>query len=420
MNTQPWIESTVVENFLRYVRIHTTSDPHSPTCPSTPFQWDLARLLKKELEDLGVPEVEMTEFGYVVGKIPPSPGYHHCTPIGFLAHMDTSPDFSGEGVKPKIWKNYDGSALELGDGVFLDPNENDDNKHMLGYKGQTLITSDGSTLLGADDKAGVAEIMTAVAFWMAHPEAVHGPIEIIFTPDEEIGRGVDKLNLETLKSKAAYTLDGSTEGTYNEHCFNAYTVGVTFTGRMIHPGYARGVMVNAVAMAGAFIAGLPRSEAPETTDGRYGFYAPQEIEGRMDHAFFRLFIRDFSIDEIHRRLTFLDQLARTIEGSFPGGKVELEATKQYLNLHDFLASHPKIMGALVKGIEETGAPAVGEVIRGGTDGARLSERGLPTPNIFTGGHNFHSRYEWIALPAMVRATQTVINIARIWTEDERK
>ncbi|WP_081941919.1 peptidase T [Spirochaeta lutea] len=406
-----WFESQTLRRFLRYVQIFTTSDPHSDTHPTSDNQWQLARILIQELEELGITDVTLTDFCYVIARIPPSPGYETATPIGFLAHLDTAPDFSGQNVKPKVWESYDGTPLELSPGWILDPR---DNPALLDYRNETLITSDGTTLLGADDKAGIAEIMAALAFLTEHPEFSHGPLEILFTPDEEVGKGVAKLPVKSLKSTFAYTLDGSAEGTYNAQCFTGYTIGVTFTGRMIHPGDARGIMANAVTMAGAFIAGLPRSESPEATDGEYGFYCPQEMSGSMEQAFFRLFIRDFRREEIDRRLEYLKLLAKTVEAGFPGGKVELSIDKQYLNIKEYIEPHPEVIANLVKAIEATGIPAVPELIRGGTDGARLSELGIPTPNIFAGGHNFHSRFEWIGLRAMVRAAQVVVNLSCIW------
>jgi tripeptide aminopeptidase len=408
-----WFEAKVLERFLRYVQVYTTSDPKSSTCPSTDRQWDLARILEQELKELGIESVQLTEYGYIIARVPASKGYEASPSIVFCSHMDTSPDSPGEAVTPTLWKNYDGSALDVGNGIRLDPQ---DNPALLGYVGETVITTNGSTLLGADDKAGIAEIMVGLEYLLTHPEIPRGPLEIVFTPDEEIGRGVDKLDVEGLSSVAGYTFDGSAEGTYNDQCFHAYTIGVTFTGRMIHPGTARGVMINAVSMAGAFIDALPRTESPEATDGTYGFYCPQEIQGRMDWAFFRLFIRDHSLDQIHRRIAFLESLAKTIEGAFPGSKVEVEVTKQYENLHPYVIKNPKIMEALIQGIRETGIEPIPELIRGGTDGARMSERGLPTPNIFAGGHNFHSTSEWIGLPALVRAAKTMVNIVRIWAE----
>lgn len=408
-----WFEQDLLDRFTRYVQIFTTSDHHSDSHPTSTNQWDLSSLLEKELKTMGLTDVILTEFCYVIARLPATPGYEQTTPIGFLAHVDTAPDFSGKGVKPQVWKNYQGEPLTLSPGWVLDPA---DNPALLDYLGDTVITSDGTTLLGADDKAGISEIMTALWYLIQHPELAHGPIEIIFTPDEEVGKGVAKLPVKDLNCKFAYTLDGSAEGTYNDQCFTGYTIGVTFKGRMIHPGDARGILANAVSMAGAFIAGIPRSESPEATDGEYGFYCPQELSGSMEQAFFRVFIRDFDRNQIDRRLEYLKNLARVIEGSFPGGTVTLDIQKQYLNIKEFVSPHPEILSLLVDAIEATGCPAIPEVIRGGTDGARLSELGIPTPNVFAGGHNFHSRFEWVGLRGMVRASKVVINLALGWAQ----
>lgn len=410
-----WFEEDLLDRFQRYVKIHSTSEMHSDSTPSTAQQWDMAKLLAQELEDMGLSEVSLTEYCYVIARLPATPGYEHVPVIGFCAHVDTSQDVSGKDVKPMLWENYDGGSIRLPAGVNIDPA-----RHLaLGhYKGETIITSDGSTLLGADDKAGVAEIVCAIRYLIQHPEIPHGEIEIIFTPDEEIGRGIDKLDLESLRCKIAYTLDGEDEGSYNIETFNAFTILAKFRGRMIHPGQARGEMVNAVSMAGYFISMIPRNESPEATDGRYGFYCPQELNGRMDYAEFRVFIRDFETKEMRRRLDFLEQAARLTEAAFPGGLVELDAKQQYLNLREFVEKDPRIVASLRKAIRETGMEPIPLLIRGGTDGSRLSEKGIPCPNIFAGGHAFHSKEEWISLRAMVRAAKTVVNLARVWTEAE--
>ena len=412
---RPWFEEKCLERFVRYAKIHTTSDPHSAQTPSSQGQWDLARVLLDELRSLGVSDCELTEFCYVIARIPATPGYESACPIGFCSHMDTSPDVNGKNVSPQVWRNYDGSPIQLASGAIHDP---DRDPALSQYKGETIITTDGTSLLGADDKAGIAEIMTAVEYFLTHPEHPHGDLEIIFTPDEEIGRGVDKLDISSLRSRYAYTLDGEDEGTYNAECFSAYGVQVSFSGRMIHPGSARGVLQNAVSMAGAFVAAMPRNESPEATDGRFGFYCPTEISGTMEQAEVKLIVRDFDLEEVLRRVRHLEQIARTIEGSYPGGTVRVDAKKQYLNLGQFVFKDPRIVDALQKGIEETGMEPKELIIRGGTDGARLSEQGLPCPNIFAGGQNLHSPMEWVALPAMVRAAKTIVNIAEIWTRPE--
>jgi tripeptide aminopeptidase len=411
-----WLAHDLLERFGRYVAVHTTSDPHSDSCPSTPGQWELARILETELRDLGLAEVTLTEHCYVRALLPanlPAGGRGQVPVIGFLAHLDTSPDFRGDQVKLQVHRDYQGGAIVLPSGERIDLAQSPALAHHLG---KTILSSDGTTLLGADDKAGVAEIMTAVRYLLAHPELPHGDIEIIFTPDEEIGRGVDRLPRELVKSSACYTMDGDEEASYNAVCFNGWAVEVSFTGQMIHPGDARGRLVNPVSMAGMFIANLPRNESPEATDADYGFYCPQEIHGSMEKVNFNLFLRDFDIAQIERRLAYLRSLALTVEGAFPGGKVILTERKQYRNMYDTIRVHPAILERLRRAIADTGMAPQAASIRGGTDGARLSEMGIPTPNIFAGGHNFHSRLEWVPLESMVRASLTIINLAQLWAE----
>ncbi len=399
-----WFENDVLERFQRYVKIHTTSDSHSDTTPSTERQWDLAKLLVQELHQMGISDVELTEHCNVLARIPANTA---APAVLFLAHIDTAPDFSGENVKPQIRRNYDGGTIDLDGEHVLDP---ESNPLLKQYIGETIITTDGSTLLGADDKAGMAEIMTAAKYIMEHPEFLHGEVEIVFTPDEEIGRGTVKFPKDRVHSQFGFTLDGDVEGSYNAQCFNAWSVDIDFTGVMIHPGYARGEMVNAITMASTYISMLPRNETPEATDGDFGFYAAKEISGTMEKASLGIFIRDFDQDQIHRRLEYLEQLAKTVELQNPGSQVKFRSTQMYLNLKPFLDKKPVILETLEGAIRDTGMEPIQKSIRGGTDGARLTEMGLPTPNIFAGGLNFHSRYEWVALPSMVRASKVVLNI----------
>ncbi|MFO7780426.1 MAG: peptidase T [Spirochaetia bacterium] len=410
-----WFEDELLARFTRYVKVFTTSDRHSQEVPSTSRQLDLARMLAEELAALGVDEVDLDEKGYLVARLPASSqDLEQATPIGFMSHVDTSPDSSGENVRPQLHRSYDGGRLRLAEDVVLDP---DDYPGLLEYRGETIITSDGSTLLGADDKAGIAEIMTAVAWLRDHPEFPHGPVEIIFTPDEEIGRGMDHFPQEKLRARYCYTIDGGDEGTVEAECFSAYLAHVEFTGRVIHPGRARGKLVNAVTMAGEFLAMLPRSETPEATDGRYGFYCPLESSGDMGSAYVDLLIRDFEMKEVERRIEALHAIARAVEAGFPGGSVRVEATEQYRNMRDILQDHPRTVSHAKEAIAETGMEPKLEIIRGGTDGSRLTQMGIPTPNIFTGAQNMHGRHEWVALPAMVRSAKTILNLIRLWGAD---
>jgi tripeptide aminopeptidase len=404
------MESDLLERFLRYVAVHTTSSRHSETTPSTEQQWNLARMLEGELKDAGVPEVEVTEFGYVLGRIPPTRGVT-APAVAFLAHMDTAPDSSGKDVSPRIWEDYNGEVLEIGNGLVLDPREYPD---LSDFVGETIITTDGTTLLGADDKAGVAEIMSAVRFLMDHPEVPHPEVEIVFTPDEEIGRGVDRLSVADLHSRFAYTMDGGREGSVEAECFSAYRVKVEIEGYVIHPGSARGKMANAVTIAGRFLSMLPQNESPEATDGRLGFYCPVEVRGDYGKAEIELIIRDFELDEVLRRVAFVEDLGRTMERAYPRSRITVTSEQQYLNMRDRIAEYPFMMDILTRAIRRTGVEPKLEPIRGGTDGARLTEMGLPTPNIFAGGLNFHGPYEWIPLRSMVKATKTILEIVKLW------
>ena len=404
-----WFENDLLERFVGYAGIYTTSDPHVTKTPSTERQFDLARLLEKELAALGVDDVSLDENCRLIARIPAVGASADATPIGFMAHVDTAPDFSGENVRPQVHENYDGGVIRLGDDYSLDPSVY---PMLSNYKDETIITTDGTTLLGADDKAGVAEIMCAVRYLISHPEIPHPALEVVFTPDEETGRGMNGFPVEKLRSKFFFTMDGTDEGGIEAACFTAYKATVTFTGYSIHPGSARGKMANAASMASQFVSMLPRSESPEATDGSFGFYCPTEVSGTISTARATVIVRDFDHDTARRRVAYLEQLAKTIEGAFPGGAVSVDTEKQYLNMADFLEPHPHVVANIQDAIRATGMEPFIHQIRGGTDGARLSEMGIPTPNIFTGGQNLHGRYEWIALPAMVRATKTIINLVQ--------
>lgn len=404
------IRADVQERFLRYVRVHTTSDRHNPETPSSSRQFDLASVLAEELRGMGLSDVTVTDYCYVIARVPASPGVEAPT-LALLAHMDTAPDSSGENVQPRIWENYDGSVLPIGNGLSLDPTVYPD---LLDFCGETIITTDGSTLLGADDKAGVAEIMAAVRVLTEQPDLPHPELEIIFTPDEEIGRGVDRLPLDQLHARFGYTLDGSKEGSIEAECFSAWAVRVEIQGYVIHPGSARGRMVNAVAMAGRYLSMVPQTEAPETTDGRDGFYCPVEVRGDYGSASIDFIVRDFDRDQVLRRVAYLEQLGATLQAAYPGSTVTVSSRKQYLNMRERIEEFPFVLELLTEAVQAAGMQPVMEPIRGGTDGARLTEMGMPTPNIFAGGLNFHGPYEWIPVRSMVRATQTILELAALW------
>jgi len=409
------VEERLLERFLRYVRIDTASNRHAQGSPSTPGQLELARLLMRELEELGLSGIELDDQGFLFAHLPSNLPEDHPQPpeIGLMAHLDTSDAAPGKDVSPRVHREYDGTPIRLEGEVILDPREYPELER---YRGQTIITSDGTTLLGADDKAGVAEIMTALEVLVSHPEIGRGRVSVFFTPDEEQGLSMERFPIGRVTARYCYTFDGGEEGTIEAECFEGHKAEVTFHGRSIHTGVARGKLVNAIEMAAAFLAMMPGAESPQATDGRYGFYFPLEITGTIERAVLEIYVRDFEESEVVRRLEALGQMARAVEAVFPRGRVEIKSQKQYANLRRFLQGTPEVVGYLEEAIRRTGIEPVHRIIRGGTDGARLSELGVPTPNVFTGGHNYHSRHEWAALPAMVRAVRTAVNLCALWGE----
>ncbi|MCE5255798.1 MAG: peptidase T [Spirochaetaceae bacterium] len=403
----------MTERFLRYAKIDTQSDRHIEDIPSTQKQWELARLLDAELKDLGVKDVELNEHCYLIARIPASKGFEGKPCIGLMAHMDTASDAPGARVNPNLIRNYDGKAIQLSPGWRLDPADYADLRE---HQGDTIITTDGNTLLGADDKAGVAEIMTFVSLLMSNQEILHGPLEIYFTPDEETGKGMDMFPLSKTKTVACYTLDGGKAAEVEAECFTAYSVHAEFSGQVIHIGAARGKFANAVAMACQFANMLPRSESPESTDGWYGYYCPIEISGTMEHAMVDVYLRDFSAPGMQKRIDAVKTFAAAVEAQYPLGKVDLTIKKQYLNMKEKLDESPEVLDKLEKAIVQAGAEPAMCPIRGGTDGSRLTEMGIPTPNIFTGGYNYHSRFEWASVNEMSLAVLTLVNLAKGWIE----
>jgi len=412
-------EKNLVERFLRYVRIETTSDPDAGKIPSTECQWDLLRLLEGELKEAGASGISLDKYGYLIARFPSNVEDRDDVPvIGFMAHVDTSSDVSGRDVKPQIIEDYDLGVIPLGDsGLSLDPSEY---PALLNRKGDTLITTDGTTLLGADDKAGIAEIMTALHYLKDHPEIPRAGIEVVFTPDEETGKGLDRFDPGWLESRCCYTMDGGELGEIETECFNAAGFEAVFKGRVIHPGTARGKLVNALSMAGTFLSLLPGAESPEATDGRYGYYAPTDLKGSMDKAFLKGIIRDFDGNVLERRAEALKTFAGAVESKYPGGKVILEVKKQYSNMYEYIKKDPLVVDLLEKAVSVSGISPVRAIIRGGTDGSRLSEMGIPTPNVFTGGHNYHSRFEWASVYSMVKAAEVIVNLAELWSSEKNR
>lgn len=401
----------ILNRFLSYVKIWTTSDSAKADKniqPSTKRQFDLANLLKNQMIEFGLSDVQVTEHCYVYGFLKPTQKMSENPPFCILAHMDTVEEVSGENVNPIIEKNYDGRKIDLKCGSSLNP-ENDEFLALAGKNRETIIHSDGTTLLGADDKAGVTAIMGALEYFYRHPEAEHCAVEVIFSPDEETGHGMDNVPLNLLKSKFAYTVDGGHIGELEVECFNAFASTVEFTGVSTHTGSARGKLVNAVSMASNFVANLPRQLSPETTDGYEGFIAPMSVEGSVENAKVNLILRDFTESGMEEKKSLVDLLAEATAKSF-GGKVKVTHTQQYLNMKNGLDKNPDVVKKIVDAYRKSGVEPVFTPIRGGTDGSRLTEMGIPTPNIFTGGHNYHSRNEWCSLEQMCKACEILINL----------
>jgi tripeptide aminopeptidase len=406
---------TVKERFLRYVQIDTQSDPLSSLSPSTEKQKNLGRLLVNELNAMGLQDANLDEFGYVYATLPSNTD-KQVPVICFCAHMDTAPDCSGTHVKPIVHEKYDGSDIVLPDdqSQVITTREH---PYLLERIGDDIITASGTTLLGADDKAGVAIIMDMVNYLQTHPEIKHGTIKILFTPDEEIGRGVDKLDLAKLSASVAYTLDGGERGSLEEENFSADGVTITIHGISAHPGSAKDKMVNALKVAADFIASLPKEElSPESTEGRYGFVHPTRIEGIAEKATIQFIIRDFVTGKLTAYENYLrDRLEETL-ARFPGSKAEFSVQEQYRNMKEILDQHPKIVAYAKEAIERAGCVVKTEGIRGGTDGARLSFMGLPCPNIFTGEMALHGKHEYVSVQDMQKSVDTIIQLARIWEE----
>lgn len=405
-----WTTQKVQERFFRYVKIETTSDRYAKEQPSTPGQWDLLKLLVEEFHQIGVDDVELDEYGYLIARVPPNKT-DGAPIIGFMAHVDTDSEASGRNVSPQLHERYDGSPIKLKDDITIDPEEF---PVLLEFTGKTIITSDGTTLLGADDKAGIAEIMTALEWVLQHPEIPRGAVEILITPDEETGWGMDRFSADRLQSVYCYTIDGDGDGNIEAECFYGYQANVTCHGVSIHPGTGRGKIRNSMTMAANLISMLPQNESPEATDGRYGFYMPLGLKGSVAKTEIQVLIRDFEYDEIERRIEALKRICAAVEVKYPEGKVDIEIVKQYENLRKYLDREPRGLELLRKAVEGAGTDVKEKIIRGGTDGARLAEMGIPTPNVFTGGGNYHSVKEYVVLEVMVKAAQTVLNLIQLW------
>ncbi|WP_411273902.1 peptidase T [Daejeonella sp.] len=410
------ITYTVLERFLRYTAIDTQSDPSSPSCPSTEKQKDLAKILVSELLEIGLEDAHYDENGYVYATIPSNSG-KSVPVICFCSHMDTSPDCSGTNVKALIHRNYQGQDIILPDdeNQVLKMRDHPDLKSQIG---NDIITASGKTLLGADNKAGLAEIMDAAHFLVSHPKHKHGTIKILFTPDEEIGRGVDKADLKKLNADFAYTVDGETAGSIENETFSADGIKLIINGVSSHPGFAKGKMESAIKIASQIIACLPKEKlSPESTEGKDGFIHPVSILGTVEQAMVEFIIRDFTSIALRSHERILDVIVQEVLAEYPNSTYQLIVEKQYRNMKEVVDQHPKLMELGVKAIERAGLLPKIQSIRGGTDGSRLSFMGLPCPNIFAGEHAFHGKQEWVSVQDMQKAVQTILNLALLWEEE---
>ncbi|WP_077922772.1 peptidase T [Spirosoma sp. 209] len=412
---------TAVDRFLRYVRIDTQSDPQSTTNPSTEKQKDLSRLLVQELLDMGVTDVELDEWGYVYATIPATTDKANVPTICFCSHVDTSPDVTGAGVKPIIHERWNGADISLPDRANpADPAQVirvADHPDLLDQIGNDIITASGTTLLGADNKAGVAEIMDAAHYLLTHPGVKHGRIRLLFTPDEEVGRGTEKVDIQKLGADFGYTIDGESLGTLEDETFSADAVRIQIQGVSTHPGFAKGKLENALKIAADLLASLPKEAlSPETTDEKDGFVHPTRLEGNQDQAVLEFIIRDFTEAGLHEKETYLQNQLNDVLASYPGSKADFVVKQQYRNMKEVLDQHPAVVDHALEAIRRAGLSARRRSIRGGTDGSRLSFMGLPCPNIFAGEHAFHSRQEWVSVQDMQKAVEVIVNVARVWEE----
>lgn len=401
------------ERFLKYVSFDTQSDENSTTFPSTDKQKVLLEALRDEMTALGLKEVTMDQYGYVMGTIPASPGCENAPVVGFIAHVDTSPDMSGKDVKPRIIEEYDGGDIPLNGQLTM---RAADFPELAFFKGHTLIHTDGTTLLGADDKAGVAEIMTAAEYLMAHPEVKHGKIRIGFTPDEEVGRGVDFFDVKAFGADFAYTVDGGMEGELEYENFNAASAKIDIQGRNVHPGYAKNKMVNAIEVACDLQSLLPAAEKPEHTEGYEGFYHCVGLNGTVERANVSYIIRDHDAERFEQRKVFMWACVDLLKKKYGEDVLTLTLKDQYFNMRKMVEPHPQVIDKAFEAMKTAGVEPLVRPIRGGTDGARLSFMGLPCPNLFTGGMNFHGRFEYCSLTTMHKAMQVILNLAQSWAK----
>ncbi|MBD0833288.1 peptidase T [Aestuariibaculum sediminum] len=404
-------KTRIINRFVSYVTIDTESDPKSETTPSTAKQWDLANKLADELKAIGMHEVSIDENAYIMATLPSNVN-HDVPTIGFVSHFDTSPDFTGANVNPQIIENYNGKDIVLNEkeNIILSPDYFED---LLQYKGQTLITTDGTTLLGADDKAGITEIVSAMEYLINNPDIKHGPIRIGFTPDEEIGRGAHKFDVEKFDADWAYTMDGSQIGELEYENFNAAGAVIKVKGKIVHPGYAKGKMVNSMYIAQEFISSLPRFETPEHTEGYQGFFHLCSIEGKVEETTLEYIIRDHDLGHFEARKEVLKKLTEELNSQYGREVITSEIKDQYFNMREKVEPVMHIVDIAEEAMKQLHITPIIKPIRGGTDGSQLSYMGLPCPNIFAGGHNFHGRYEYVPVESMIKATEVICKIAEL-------
>jgi tripeptide aminopeptidase len=406
---------TLLDRFFRYIKIDTQSDPNNEEAfPSTEKQWDLANLLVKELKEMGMQDVSIDEHAYIMATLPANVDYEVPT-IGFIAHMDTSPDFSGTNVNPQIHKNYDGKDVVLNEKENIVMSATYFNELQM-YKGQTLITTDGTTLLGADDKAGIVEIMEGMQYLMDHPEIKHGTIRVGFTPDEEVGKGAHKFDVDKFNAEWAYTMDGSQVGELEYENFNAAGAKVVITGKIVHPGYAKNKMVNSMSIASKFINALPEKEVPEHTEGYEGFFHLYSIKGEVEETELYYIIRDHDMKLFQERKALIKKVAEELNTELGEDLIQVEVKDQYFNMREKVEPVMHIVDIAEEAMKNLGIKPLIKAIRGGTDGSQLSYKGLPCPNVFAGGHNFHGKYEFVTVEAMQKATEVVVGIAKLTAE----
>ena len=401
------------ERFLKYVAINTRSDENSESFPSTAVQWDLLNALVEEMKLLGLEDVSIDKYGYAMGTIPATPGKEGAPVIGFLAHVDTAPDMSGENVRPHIIESYDGKDIVLNNALTMKVS---DFPELTKFIGHTLIHTDGTTLLGADDKAGVAEIMTAAEYLMAHPEVEHGKIRIGFTPDEEIGRGVDFFDVKAFGADFAYTMDGGYEGELEYENFNAAGAKIAIQGRNVHPGYAKNKMINAIEVACELNSLVPAVERPQFTEGYEGFYHCVGFNGTVENATISYIIRDHDAEKFEKKKAWMYDIVGMLNNKYGQGTLTLTVKDQYYNMRKMVEPHPQVIDNALAAMRDADVEPIVRPIRGGTDGARLSFMGLPCPNIFAGGMNFHGKFEYCSLNSMEKAVNVIINLAKRWAE----